>query len=286
MENYNIPKRIFYCWFGGEKPPEVIKCIDNWKKMLSGYEIIEINERQNEYFDIEKECRDNLWLKTCRENKIWAYMADYARLKALYDNGGIYFDTDITVEKSFDDLLKQNKLILGWQDDAKIAAGVIISGRNNASLKKILDFYKNDIWNSPEAVITDVLTKTLGGIKELEPYDKITQGADFAVLPPEYFYPMPVGFKDKEPFITGNTHTVHWWGGSWLNTAVLYFIKNKHLADIEDLTEKCFKEKVIYKNALITVKKRFSKYSADIDLKNFQINISRILRKRKARNGE
>ena len=39
-----VPKRIYYCWFGEEKPQQVIECVSNWKKKLPGYEIIEIND--------------------------------------------------------------------------------------------------------------------------------------------------------------------------------------------------------------------------------------------------
>lgn len=37
---YNIPKVVYYCWFGGEKPQSVLNCINNWKEKLSNYEII------------------------------------------------------------------------------------------------------------------------------------------------------------------------------------------------------------------------------------------------------
>ena len=39
-----IPKIIHYCWFGGEKPQKVVKCIESWKKNLPDYEIKEWNQ--------------------------------------------------------------------------------------------------------------------------------------------------------------------------------------------------------------------------------------------------
>ena len=40
-----IPKKIHYCWFGGNPLPEFAqKCIASWKKYLPDYEIIEWNE--------------------------------------------------------------------------------------------------------------------------------------------------------------------------------------------------------------------------------------------------
>ena len=36
-----IPKKIHYCWFGGNEMPEVvIKCIKSWKEIMPDYEII------------------------------------------------------------------------------------------------------------------------------------------------------------------------------------------------------------------------------------------------------
>ena len=37
-----LPKKIHYCWFGGNELPDLaIKCIESWKKYCPDYEIIE-----------------------------------------------------------------------------------------------------------------------------------------------------------------------------------------------------------------------------------------------------
>ena len=47
-----IPKKIHYCWFGGNPLSELAeKCIQSWKKMCPDYEIIEWNEKN---YDINK----------------------------------------------------------------------------------------------------------------------------------------------------------------------------------------------------------------------------------------
>lgn len=97
-----IEKKIHYVWFGKNKPLKVLKCIDSWKKYLPDYEIIEWNEKN---FDIEKEMKENRFFRECYKRKLWAFVADYVRVKVLYKYGGIYFDTDIEVLKSFDPLL-------------------------------------------------------------------------------------------------------------------------------------------------------------------------------------
>lgn len=83
-----IPKIIHYCWFGGnEMPPLVQKCINSWKEHLPDYEFKLWNE---ETFNINS----SEWCKGAYENKKYAFVADYVRLIVLYENGGIYLDTD------------------------------------------------------------------------------------------------------------------------------------------------------------------------------------------------
>ena len=47
-----IPKKIHYCWFGGNPLPDLaLKCIESWKKYCPDYEIIEWNESN---YDVHK----------------------------------------------------------------------------------------------------------------------------------------------------------------------------------------------------------------------------------------
>ncbi len=93
-----IPKKIHYCWFGGkEKPEDVKRYIASWKKYCPDYEIKEWNESN---FDIH----ENDYCREAYEAKKWAFLTDYVRLKALYEEGGFYMDTDVEVVKSLDPL--------------------------------------------------------------------------------------------------------------------------------------------------------------------------------------
>ena len=84
MAEQKIPKIIHFCWFGGkEKPSKVRECIESWHKYLSDYEFMEWNESN---FDINS----NEYVKQAYEEKKFAYVSDYARIKALYQYGGIY----------------------------------------------------------------------------------------------------------------------------------------------------------------------------------------------------
>jgi len=265
MKQNSIQKTIYFCWFGGEKPQKVSDCINNWKQKLPDYKIVEINEYKKELFDVEKECHNNLWFKTVWENKMWAYVADYARLKVLYERGGVYFDTDITVEKDITELLEKNKLVLGWEDkqSINIAVGVVLVG--NPLIKEMLDFYNEEIWHSKLYTIPQIITYVLRKHYALNISTEITENEDILILPPEYFYPLPYDNQKIQNFITPNTYTVHWWEASWIRDNIKYFLKNKHKKKYSSLTDYCFNEKVIFNNKFLNIKRLFQKYSISID---------------------
>lgn len=229
-----IPKVIHYVWLGkNDKPNFVNACIVSWKEKMPDYKIIEWNE---DNIDIEKIRKENKFFNECYKRKMYAYMADYIRLKVLYENGGIYFDTDIQVLKRFDDLL-ENKMVIGKEDKELISAGVIGVEQNNEMIKKALDFYNSEIWNCPIFTIPSILTLF---IKEED---------NVKIFPEEYFYP----FSYKEKFsincITENTYTIHWWGASWTEKTYNAFLNTKHIKNP-------IKRKVLYFKKVLGCKYR------------------------------
>ena len=130
-----IPKVIHFCWFGGKRKPRLIKdCIRSWKRYLPDYEIIEWNEENSDL--------SHPFVKEAYELKKWAFVSDYIRLKALYDFGGIYLDTDMMVLKPFESLLDNNCFFFAVYKDY-VSCGIIGAKKNN---KIILDFLM--IYNS------------------------------------------------------------------------------------------------------------------------------------------
>ena len=119
-----IPKTIHYCWFGyGEKPKLAKKCIDSWKRFCPNYEFMEWNENN---FDVNM----NAYTKMCYEQKKYAFLSDYVRLIVVNEHGGIYFDTDVEVVKSFDDLLG-NKGFWGFEKNEYVASGLGFGSEKN-----------------------------------------------------------------------------------------------------------------------------------------------------------
>lgn len=91
-----IPKIIHYVWLGHSKIPQKLqKCICTWKKQMPNYQLICWNENNLPLSEMP-------FVIHCLKNRKYAFAADYIRLWALYNYGGIYMDTDVKTKKSFD----------------------------------------------------------------------------------------------------------------------------------------------------------------------------------------
>ena len=92
-EENKIPKIIHYCWFGSKPIPKDLQdCIDTWS-ILKGYQVMRWDE-SNCSFD------ENEFVRKTYAEKQLGFIGDYYRLKAVYEYGGIYLDTDVKVCKS------------------------------------------------------------------------------------------------------------------------------------------------------------------------------------------
>lgn len=129
-----IPKKIHYCWFGrGEKPALVKKCMASWKKYLPEYELKEWNE---DNFDLDL----FPFTREAYESRKYAFVTDVVRLYALYNEGGVYMDTDVEVLKPLDSFL-HHIAFSGFEDDTQVPTGIMASEKNSIWAKENLDYY-------------------------------------------------------------------------------------------------------------------------------------------------
>lgn len=217
-----IERKIHYIWFGNKKPKKVIECIKTWKKELPEYKIIEWNEKN---IDIERLKKENKFFKKCFDKKLWAYVSDYLRIKILYEEGGIYLDTDMEILKNIDPLLI-NDLFLGYESKKTISFGICGCTKYHKIMKKMLRFYNDEIWNSNLYIITDIVTEIL---KREYGKDLDFKDEKIKVYPKDYFYPYGIGEKFDKKCLTENSYTIHWWENSWGKDTRFLFLKYKHL---------------------------------------------------------
>lgn len=197
-----IPKIIHYCWFGGkEKPQDVKETIKNWKRILPDYEIKEWNESN---FDVN--CCT--FSKEANAMKSWAFVADVCRLKALYEYGGIYLDTDVEVIKPFDDYLSQKSFLS--REHKWIGLGMMAAEKGAAWVGKFLDFYNKrhfiNIFGHP---VRTANTKLF----TLYVYPGLSDDEKPELYPMEYF--CAVDWNTGEKHVTENTVCIHNYAYSW-----------------------------------------------------------------------
>ena len=204
-----IPKKIHYCWFGrGELTTKAKKCIQPWKKYCPDYEIIEWNE---DNFDVNQ----NEYTKEVYSEKKYAFLSDYARLKIVYEQGGIYLDVDVELVKSLDDLL-DNDAYFGFETKEFINTGVGFGTKQGSiAVKTLLEEY-NQLLDGTKDVIGCPKLNTEGLIKlGLERNGQLQHLSNCTVYPADYFNPYddPTGRLKK----TKNTYSIHWYAKSWLD---------------------------------------------------------------------
>ena len=209
----NIPKIIHYCWFGkGPLDEKAISCIDSWKKFFPDYKIIEWNE---DNYDINA----NDFIKNAYQNKKWAFVSDVARLDIMYKYGGIYFDTDVEVIKSYTDILNvDSEGFVGFETTNQIATGLGFGMQpGNPLIKEILDVYNNidfnQYINDLPSIACTVLTTEIFKKYGLSLCNSNQLIQNISVLSSEYF--SPIDYYTGKFNKTALTHSIHWYNASW-----------------------------------------------------------------------
>ena len=247
-----IPKTIHYCWFGRKPLPDLaIKCINSWKKYLPEYEIKEWNE---DNFDV------NIipYTKEAYESKKYAFVSDYARYWIIYNYGGIYFDTDVEIIKTIDDIIEKGAF-LGCEIDINTNPnksvgcnpGLGFGGISGHSfyfeiLKQYenLHFINNDGTYNLKTIVE--YTTELLMVYGLQNISSIQYISNIWIYPKEYF--CPIDYETQTYNATINTRTIHHFVGSWVPKE----------ATLPRLIRGYFGEKVLY--FLVKIKQQLKYY--------------------------
>ena len=132
-----IPKIIHYCWLSDDPIPNELQLYMNtWHKILPDYEIVK--------WDFSRfDKNSSIWVSQAFDNKKYAFAADYIRLYAVYNFGGIYLDSDVEVLKSFNDYLELPTMI-GWQYNyCGLEVAAFGAQKGEKWIKDCLDYYNN-----------------------------------------------------------------------------------------------------------------------------------------------
>ena len=227
-KNSQVPKVIHYCWFGGNPLSELaINCIKSWRKFCPDYEIKEWNESN---FDV-KSCT---YVEEAYNAKKWAFVSDYARFWILYHEGGLYFDTDVEIIKSLEELIDKGPF-MGCElalsntnhystlttihgDEIGVNPGLGLCAYPNMKLYKIiLDFYEhkhfinkdgsNDLTTVVQYTTSILLKDGFCAVDDIQYVDGVY------IYPKDYF--CPINYITGEINITDNTKSIHHYNSSW-----------------------------------------------------------------------
>ena len=207
----SIPKVIHYCWFGKGKMPKLAKkCIKSWKKYCPDYEFV-LHTEDN--FDLTQ----NRYMREAYEAGKWAFVSDYARLKIIYDNGGIYLDTDVEIIKPIDDLLS-TKGFMGFDEKGIVATGLGFGAeKGNKIVYEFLKDYDDIPFVLPDGSydLTPCSDRNTEALKRLGMDIKNTNQTfmDITFLSDEYLCPM--NYYTGKKTITQNTYSIHHYSASW-----------------------------------------------------------------------
>lgn len=232
-------KIIHYCWFGGNSKSKLIEqCIRSWKNYFPDWEILEWNEKN---FDIHH----NIYVEQAYNMKKWAFVADYCRFWVLEQYGGIYFDTDVEVIRSFSDLLEQEGFS-GFETDQFIAPGLVLYAKNpgNEVIRATREYYDSVKFLDESGqripinvcgIFTNILKEY--GFKE---NGKLQVCASMTLYPKDYFCP----FDDATGLLhkTENTYSIHWYDKSWMSKKKIF--RNKVMRIVHRVFGSDIREKI------------------------------------------
>lgn len=209
-----MTKYIHYIWLGGRPKPKLVnKCIKSWQRFFPEWKIMEWNETNSKQYM-------TTYAKEALSVGKYAFAADSIRFEVLKEFGGLYFDTDVEVLKSFTELTDKYQAFSGFEVIPMVNPGLIlfVNSSGNPHICHMCDVYGNRHFINPDGsynqyTIVQNFTDYLESIG-LKPENKFQEVNGFAVFPHEFF--CPTDYVWSVQCFTENTCTIHHYAGSWL----------------------------------------------------------------------
>jgi len=232
-----IPKKIHYCWLSGERmPKEILSSIKSWEKAMPDYELVLWDKNRLDINSVP-------WVAQACSKKKWALASDYIRAYAVYNEGGIYLDSDVYVIKPMDDLLNYDFFsCFEWSNSTKIFKDVYNSDLDNIQivgsiqiepaifggikglpfLKDCMDWYENHDFILPDGslyyqrafaphIYSAILQKY--GFRYIEEEQKLNNNMIIFGHGDKFISPSHNSIIDN---INPDIYAVHWHAAAWI----------------------------------------------------------------------
>lgn len=225
-----MDKLIHYCWFGENQIDSLgHRCIRSWEKYCPDYKIILWNESN---FDLN--CCEYV-AHAAREKK-WAFVSDYARVFVVHKYGGLYFDTDVELIRSIDDIVARGPFLAFETDPTANKDGTVNMGLGFGAepgmklLKDLLEGYERSVFDDNCAASNSyTIVKRLDdllkgyGVTQLSGQQQI---AGFTIYPSEFFNPKDA--STGKVSITDSTRSIHHFNASWYTQSEKRVLSRKY----------------------------------------------------------
>ena len=210
-----IPRRIHYVWVGSKLPDHQRANIETWRVSNPDFEIVQWDEDNIDF--------SHPRIRDAYKAKLWAKVADIARLMAISQQGGLYLDVDFHLYRSLTPLLDKS-CVLSFQAQPRsrdwVSNGMLAAEPGHWFIQKALE----QVLTIPTAPLgfdrptkygPKLITRLL--IEEgLAHYDDAgVQLRDIYICPTRYFFPWPYGEPYQDDFIAQATYGMHMWEKSW-----------------------------------------------------------------------
>ena len=153
-----IPKIIHLCWFGKDPYPVEIKvCLNSWKRILPDYQI-----RVWTYDDAKQ--AGFTFVDEALAVRKWAFAADVIRFYAVYQEGGLYMDSDIFLYRRPDELMEAKHFVTTgerlnpYMKTYGLQAAFFAGEKGNQYCKDMLDYYKDRHFKLANGKLDDTIS--------------------------------------------------------------------------------------------------------------------------------
>lgn len=239
-----IPKTIHYCWLSGDPYPELIqKCVDSWQTFLPNYQFVLWNQAKADLIESE-------WLRQTIASKKYAFAADFIRIYALSNFGGIYLDTDVELVAPLDQFLKHD-FFIGLEYNNDLEPAVFGSIPNHPLLTELLSYYRDRSFNKSDGTQDTRPLPTIFNETAVRRYKFKTNGRmqyfnneGIAIYPCEYFSPKNIYFK--QIISSANTVAIHHFNGSWFQRNRKFLLKQFFHQTLYKIGGKSFHNQIIH----------------------------------------
>lgn len=231
-----IPRRLHYCWFGGTEPGAKERfCMDSWKRYCPDFELVRWDESNSPIEDID-------YVAQAYKAKKWAFVSDYVRLKALYEQGGIYLDTDVELRKPLDPFLDR-RAFMGFENPERVGTCLIGAEAGHPFFGELLKQYRSLAFIRPDGTY-DYTTNVQRVSAWLREQGLICDGTAQTVagitLYPQTFF-SPKDLTTGKTTLSEDTFAIHHFRASWMplknrvNTKLAQLLGPKHTQTIKQL---------------------------------------------------